>query len=335
MGQRTGRAHDIAAGEAVTTETPVRLPATPVAVPLLKKWPWHGGFVAAYASETGADHAHNEDCCSHVPSAELPAFCGVADGVGGGAHGEIASSTLLAHCARAPREVYRDLAKLADWVSRADAEVRAAIARRTERPGAATLSAAWFPARGEAHVVNVGDCRVYQLKPRRLHCAIERITQDQTYAALGQRPPIHGSADDPARMVGAGAVGTPVVVRVRVRERELLLLCSDGVHKFVVDKEIADIVGRGLMERQPLKAICAALVVAAKRNGSHDDASALLVQRRPRFGARLLWAGALLAALLVLFAMTQTPPAESVALWPDPASVMVRVAQWWQQWSGR
>jgi serine/threonine protein phosphatase PrpC len=319
----------------VTIETPVRLPATPVAAPLRKKWAWHGGFVAAYASETGAEHAQNEDCCSHVPSAEQPDFCGVADGVGGGAHGEIASSTLLAHCARAPREVYRDRARLADWVSRADAEVRAAIARRTERPGAATLSAAWFPARGDAHVVNVGDCRVYQLKPRRSHCAIERVTRDQTYAALGQRPPIHGSADDPARMVGAGAVGTPAVARVRVRERELLLLCSDGVHKFVADREIADIVGRGLAERQPLKAICTALVAAAKRNGSHDDASALLVQRRPWFGARLLLACALLAALLVIFAILQTPSAESAALWPDPASVVAGVAQWWQQWAGR
>jgi PPM family protein phosphatase len=335
MEQRAGCAHDIAAGKAVTTETPVRLPATPVSVPLLRKWPWHGGFIAAYASETGADHAHNEDCCSHVPSAELPAFCGVADGVGGGAHGEIASSTLLAHCARAPREVYRDLAKLADWVSRADAEVRAAIARRTERAGAATLSAAWFPARGAAHVVNVGDCRVYQLKPRRLQCAIERITQDQTYAALGQRPPVHGSADDPARMVGAGAVGTPVVVRVRVRERELLLLCSDGVHKFVADTEIADIVRRGLAERQPLKAICTALVAAAKRNGSHDDASALLVQRRPWFGARLLLACAILAALLAFFAAMQAPAAEGAAFWMDPLSMVARVVQWWQQWAGR
>jgi protein phosphatase len=253
--------------------------------------------------------------------------------VGGGAHGEIASSALLAHCARAPRDVYRDPARLVDWIGRADAEVRTAIGRRTDRPGAATLAAAWFPARGEAHVVNVGDCRVYQLRPQQLRCAIERITQDQTYAALGQRPPANGNADDPARMVGAGAVGIPPVVRVRVRERELLLLCSDGVHKFVADNEIADIVGKGLAEGQSLKAICAALVAAAKQNGGYDDASALLVQRQPWFSMRRLLVGTLLVALLLCLTILQMQSADGSALAPYLASIAAHFSQWWQQWS--
>lgn len=304
----------------MTAETPVRLPATPVAPPRRRQWPWHGGFVAAYASETGTQHARNEDCCSHVPSAEMPVFCGVADGVGGGAHGEIASSALLAHCARAPRDVYRNPAKLIEWVNRADAEVRAAIALRTDRAGAATLAAAWFPAWGEVHVVNVGDCRVYRSQPQRSRCLIERVTRDQTYAALGQRPPANGRADDPARMVGAGAVGTPRVERVRLGERDLLLLCSDGVHKFVADSEIAEIVGQQLADEKPLKAICAALVARAKHNGGHDDASALLVQRRQRFIGRWLWACAVLVALLVGLALLQSAHAETQSV-IDPTAV--------------
>jgi protein phosphatase len=257
----------------------------------------------------------------------------VADGVGGGAHGEIASSVLLAHCAEAPREIYTDPAKLVEWVSRADAEVRAAISRRTDRPGAATLAAAWFPARGEALVVNVGDCRAYKLWPQLTHCAVDQITLDQTYAALGQPPPENGSADDPARMVGAGAVGIPPVVRVRIRRRELLLLCSDGVHKFVTDREISDIVGAGLAEGQPLGAICAALVAAAKKNGGHDDASALLVQRRPWSGVHLLLACAILGALLAAFALMHVESADGVAIWTHPASAWSSVVQWWQQWT--
>lgn len=315
----------------IKSETPVRLPATPVAVPMRRNW--QGGFIAAYATETGTEHPQNEDCCSHVPSAEAPAFCGVADGVGGGAHGEIASSALLAHCARAPREVYRDPAKLIAWVSRADAEVRAAISRRTERPGAATLAAAWFPARGAAHIVNVGDCRVYQLKPQRLRCTVERITQDQTYAALGQRPPPNGNANDPARMVGAGAVGTPAVARIRVREGELLLLCSDGVHKFVSDQEIADIVAVGLAKAQPLKMICAALVATAKQNGSHDDASALLVQRQPWNGTRWLLVCLTIGLTLAVFLASQT--ADGGVSWPDLASIPASLAKLWQEWTGR
>jgi serine/threonine protein phosphatase PrpC len=311
----------------MSLETPVRLPATPVALPVRQKLPWLGGLLAGYASETGVEHAQNEDCCSHVPSAANPSFCGVADGVGGGAHGEIASSTLLAHCARAPLEVYRDPARLTEWVTRADTEVRAAIARRTDKAGAATLAAVWFPARGAALIVNVGDCRVYRLQPRGACCFIERLTQDQTYAMLAQHPPANGSADDPARMVGAGAVGTPPVIRVRFHARELLLLCSDGVHKFVDDMEIAGIVAQGLAGQQPLKLICAGLVAAAKNNGSHDDASALLVQRRHLFKASSwLPAGAILVLVLAALLLTQS---DSLLLMAGS------VVEWWRQWNAR
>src|SRR6185295_158643 len=218
------------------------------------------GLRAAYASEPGSSHARNEDCCSHVPSAERPDFCGVADGLGGGAHGEIASSVLLAHCAQAPRNAYRNPAKLLDWLARADAQVREAIARRGDQSGAATLAAAWFPSQATAYLLNVGDCRVYQLKPQRHRYAIQQLTVDQTYASFAQQPPPNGKPDDPARMVGTGAVGSPPVVKAQIRERELLLLCSDGVHKYVSDEQIADVVSGGLSEGRSLEKICNALV---------------------------------------------------------------------------
>jgi serine/threonine protein phosphatase PrpC len=267
----------------VNKETPVRVPRAAAALAPREQWRWQGGLTAAYASEAGSGHARNEDCCSHVPSAEQPGFCGVADGVGGGAHGEIASSVLLSHCAQAPKETYRDAARLVDWLTRADTQVREAIARRTDQTGAATLAAAWFPSQSTAYLLNVGDCRVYQLRPRKRRYAIEQLTVDQTYASFAQQPPPNGKPNDPARMVGTGAVGSPPVLKTQIRERELLLLCSDGVHKYVSDEQIAEVVSGGLSAGRSLEKICNALVRAAKRNGSHDDASALLVLRRPWF----------------------------------------------------
>jgi len=275
----------------MSSVTPVRLPharSTPVS---REPWRWQSGLTAAYASEPGHDRTRNEDCCSHVPSAERPGFCGVADGVGGGAHGEIASSVLLEHCAQASKNTYRDPARLVEWLAKADSQVREAIARRGDQSGAATLAAAWFPSQSKAYLLNVGDCRVYQLRPHGKYIgnesgssyAIEQLTVDQTYASCAQQPPPNGKPDDPARMVGTGAVGVPPVVKAQIRQRDLLLLCSDGVHKFVSDRQIADVVGGGLGSGNSLGAICNALVRAAKRNGSHDDASALLVLRRPWF----------------------------------------------------
>ena len=312
----------------MNTETPVYRPQAiaPSLPEMHLQGAWRGGLRAAYASVTGTSHERNEDCCSHVPSAERPAFCGVADGVGGGAHGEIASSVLLRHCAQAPKSAWSDPAKLVAWLARADGEVREAIARRTDQAGAATLAAAWFPSPGTAYVLNVGDCRAYQLKPHGKGYGIQRLTVDQTYASLAQEPPPNGKPEDPARMVGAGAVGTPPVVKAQLRERDLLLLCSDGLHKFVPDVQIAGIVAAGQAERKSLEYICGELVRAAKKNGSRDDASALLVLRRPWFMARWVYACAVVAILLagllagaqIAFAETQSviDPTEMPAVPP-------------------
>ena len=206
---------------------------------------------------------------------------------------------------RRRRTTYSDPARLIEWLTRADAQVREAIARRTDRAGAATLAAAWFPSQSTAYLLNVGDCRVYQLKPRRQGYAIRQLTVDQTYASFAQEPPPDGRPDDPARMVGAGAVGIPPVVKARIRARELLLLCSDGVHKFVSDDEMAGCRFERTQEREfAEKRSASRLVHAAKRNGSRDDASALLVMRRPWFTPRWMYGCALAAALLLWFLLT-------------------------------
>ena len=322
----------------MTTETPVQTPPVPRPTPVLppfQPWQWPGGLTAAYASQAGRDHERNEDSCSHIPSAERPGFCGVADGVGGGAHGDIASRVLLAHCARAPKEAYSDPDRLIEWLTRADSQVRAAVARRTRKAGAATLAAAWFPSQRTAYLLNVGDCRVYQLKPRRQGYGIRQLTVDQTYASFSQEPPLDGRPDDPARMVGAGAVGIPPVVRTRMRSRALLLLCSDGVHRFVSDDEMAGIVSNGLRSGDSLRTICSRLVHAARRNGSRDDASALLVMRHQWFRPRWMYAFLLAVILLLCFwlgtAVAETrsviDPVEAPAPKKPPAPAAVEPQQ--------
>lgn len=290
----------------MSNETPVERPRAAAVPPFYRRWRWQGGLTAAYASAAGSGRGRNEDCCSHVPSAERPGFCGVSDGVGGGAHGEIASSILLMHCAQAPEQTYRDPARLQEWLTRADARVRAAIASRTAQAGAATLAAAWFPSQSTAYLLSVGDCRVYHLTPRGQHYAIQQLTVDQTYASFAQQPPPNGSPDDPARMVGSGAVGIPFTVKARIRERDLLLLCSDGLHKFVPDEQLAEIVANGIGDGHSLDTICGTLLGAARRNGSHDDASALLVLRRPWFTPRWAYGCAVAAALLLGFILEWT-----------------------------
>jgi hypothetical protein len=174
------------------------------------------------------------------------------------------------------------------------------------------------------------------LKPRKQRYAIQQLTVDQTYASFAQQPPPNGRPDDPARMVGAGAVGIPPVVKAQIRERELLLLCSDGVHKFVSDEQIADVVSGGLGDGSSLETICDALVNAAKKNGSYDDASALLVLRRPWFTPRWAYGCALAAVLLLWFLLAQGDgfPEKTISLGTQVQSFGERMARTWRDWPG-
>ena len=120
----------------------------------------------------------------------------------------------------------------------------------------------------------VGDCRAYRI--RRNTATAEALTTDDTYRHLGETPPRGGSLDDPARMVGNGAVDAPNVRAIDTAPGDTLILCSDGAHRHVSADELARIVST----RATLASRCERLVDHARSAGSHDDATVLLIERR-------------------------------------------------------
>jgi serine/threonine protein phosphatase PrpC len=125
------------------------------------------------------------------------------------------------------------------------------------------------------------------------------LTVDDTYRHLREAPPPGGSRDDPARMVGNGAVSAPNVRAVALGGSEMLVICSDGVHKHVEPVELSDVLhGSASLARR-----CGRLLALARARGSGDDATVLVVRREPRAAAALLAlaAGGALVALVVAF----------------------------------
>ncbi len=284
------------------TTTSAESPSTPLLVkPKKKAWRWRGGLEAAAASLVGLNHSKNEDSYRYLTSSDAPDFCAVADGVGGGACGDIASKVLIEHCAKATPQIARDPASLVAWLQVSDMVVRGEVAQHSTEAGASTLVAAWFLSTNLCHVVNIGDCRAYLLRPKRGTYSIKQVTIDQTYAALGLQPPTGGSEDDPACMAGVGAVGVPPVVKVKLKEHDILLLCSDGLHKFIEDNKISEILCEKISKKQSLESLCQELVKKAKENKSHDDITVVLVKRHPWFGVdQVSWFSLLVAFGLAL-----------------------------------
>jgi serine/threonine protein phosphatase PrpC len=238
----------------------------------------------AVASSCGSQHESNEDAHSALdPPGQL--FV-VADGVGGGAMAQLASAELVAHLHAALGATPPDAERVRRAVLDADRAIARRIAQVTAAPGAATV-ALCAPVNRMASqwlVAWVGDCRVYRLALRGAQ-EIELLSCDDTFRQLGEAPPAGGSLDDPARMVGNGATLGANVALHALASGDLLLLCSDGVHKHLDGPAWR----RVLSQPASLVQRCQELIGVARANGSADDATVLLLQRsafslpRPRW----------------------------------------------------
>jgi serine/threonine protein phosphatase PrpC len=261
----------------------------------VRETPWVRLEMAA-ASVRGRGRAINEDWHSTL-NGSAPLFV-VADGVGGGAMAARASRELVRRLHQRLDGCRIDAGAIRDALLSADREVSRSIARRTDASGAATVAlcagkgmllSRWL-------VAWVGDCRVYRIGTAADEPA-QLLTVDDTYRHLSEPPPLGGSCDDPARMVGNGAVSTPNVEQVALRRGEMLAICSDGVHKYVAAHDLSSV----LQGPAPLARRCDRLLALARARGSGDDATVLVVRREPR-RARLVWSAAAsvcLAALLL------------------------------------
>ena len=229
---------------------------------------------AAVASSCGSQHAVNED--AHSALGRSGRLFVVADGVGGGAMAQMASRLLVAHLHHALEGQPVDAARVASAMLGADRAIADAIARVTERPGAATvaLCAPLDASAARWLVAWVGDCRVYRWSARGTG-ALDLLTHDDTFAHLGETPPAGGSPYDPARMVGNGATtGANAAVHGLGRD-DVIVLCSDGVHKHLERRDWCGVLAAPVSLAQRGEA----LVAVARKRGSVDDATVLLLHR--------------------------------------------------------
>ncbi len=239
----------------------------------------HGGalgrFEVAVASTCGSQHAGNEDAYS--PLDGRGDLFVVADGVGGGALAALASRELVDSLHESLAGARPDAQRVSRAVLDADRRIARRIALLTDAPGAATvvLCAPMNLFASKWLVGWVGDCRAYRLAAAP-HAALEPLTLDHTFLHLDEAPPRGGSPDDPARMVGNGAVTSASVALHDLGAGDLLVLCSDGVHKHLDERDWVRLLRQ---EQQPLARRCDELVALARAHGSVDDATVLLVQR--------------------------------------------------------
>jgi PPM family protein phosphatase len=201
----------------------------------------------------------------------------VSDGMGGAQAGEVASAlvieTLTREIAEAPLETPRDTT-LTEAILRAHEVVRVEGKRAHARMGA-TLTAVFVRA-GRAYIAEVGDSRAYLLRAGQ----IVQLTHDQSMVQLLVDSGIIGREDashSPMRNVILQAMGHQRDLKVALgkldlRDRDCLILCSDGLTGHVSDEEIREVVRDA--QRPDLAA--EKLVALANERGGKDNITVIV-----------------------------------------------------------
>lgn len=246
------------------------------------------GWIWAAARRIGTRHLAQggrcEDAADGATRPDGALALALADGVSGGACGDVAARALVGHVLDTP-----GLEQVRDWMQEeAEAGVRAALDRHTQAAGAATFAAAWIAPDGRGLYTRVGDCRAHLWQADADgRIDLRPLLPDQTLAYMGYVPPNHVKAGNPAHMVGNGNMGPLEWLEFTVPAGGGLLLCSDGLHAVVPAAELA-----ARLQALPhpasaaeLETLCETLIDLAQALGGEDDVSVLLAQRQYPQGA--------------------------------------------------
>jgi serine/threonine protein phosphatase PrpC len=223
-----------------------------------------------FASKTGPRKA-NEDFAGAVSGSDLPeprqeVIAAIADGIGGAKGGRVAAETAV----RGFLDGFCDLPETME-VQRAGAKIVSAlngwintIGRQDPKLAGMGCTLTALVLRGRvAHLLHVGDTRAYRLSGERLTClTTDHVRQDG-----------RGRSHTLNRALGVEAEVRLDYATQPVTLHDRFLLCSDGVHGFLTEQSIADI----LRERSAPEDTAGALVATALRSGSTDNCTALVL----------------------------------------------------------
>ena len=247
---------------------------------------------ASGLSDVGKKRQHNEDAMLIEPALGLYI---VADGMGGHAAGEVASNwaiKIVKEHISSHRKVLSDLADkptparraaasalVEGSIQRACAEIYRSANADLSKRGMGTTLACLAVAGNRGVIGHVGDSRIYLVRDGQCH----RLTEDHTLVAAQLKAGTiskEQAASSQYRNVITRAVGIQESVQVDtliidMLPHDVFILCSDGLHGYLTDGEIAP-----LVDAVDIEQLAAKLVDIANERCGRDNITAVAVAVR-------------------------------------------------------
>jgi serine/threonine protein phosphatase PrpC len=259
-------------------------------------------FQAAGKTDIGLVRTNNEDNFGFDLRRGIFVVC---DGMGGAAAGEVASKiavdTVLAYFRSDPGHpespvlgrkfegVSDQAAGLANAIQLANQAIQEAAAHNPNRSGMGSTIVAVCLNGNLFSIANVGDSRIYLVRGE----AIQQLTSDHSLVMEQVRRgllTVEEAEKSEMQNVIVRALGSEDSVEPDLEDHEfapgdVLLLCSDGMSRYVKEDKMLEVVGNA----GSLNEACDALIDAAKNGGSDDNITCLLLRAAEQsWGERLI-----------------------------------------------
>jgi len=244
---------------------------------------------AAGKTDIGVVRKNNEDNFGFDTRLGIFVVC---DGMGGAAAGEVASKiavdTVLGYFAKGDkargeevlgREI-TEVSPMANELNKAVQLANRAIRAAAAQEGHSGMGCTLVAARIEENlfsIAHVGDSRIYLIRGG----AIQQLTTDHSLVMEQVRRGMitleeaeHFEMQNViVRALGSEDTVEPDLADLSLEEGDTLLLCSDGLSRYVKEGPIMEMIaGKNLEEA------CDALIEAAKKGGSDDNITCLLIR---------------------------------------------------------
>ncbi|MFN6961424.1 MAG: Stp1/IreP family PP2C-type Ser/Thr phosphatase [Rhodocyclaceae bacterium] len=249
------------------------------------------------ASDTGRVRPNNEDAV--FADARL-GLAVLADGMGGHNAGEVASRMAITAIGSELTHAFATIPPhrptpqggpyarevLVDVIERTNAAIHLAARQNRHYAGMGTTLVAVQFFDDRLVVAHVGDSRLYRLRLGELVCLTRDHSFLQEQLDMGMIAP-EQARHSPYRYLVTRALGAetevvPDVAEHAVEPGDLYLLCSDGLHDMVDDREIAVILEEFSAD---LPRCAAQLIETANRHGGRDNVSVILAKIKQAFPA--------------------------------------------------
>jgi len=244
-------------------------------------------------SDRGLFRTKNEDCYLCNPEQKL--FL-VADGIGGHPGGEIASkitiNTIEEFVTRSRsedltwpipyrKELSLEQNRLLAAATSANQKIRGLALQNFSIEGMGTTLVGIIIEGNLLAVINIGDSRLYRIRDNH----IEQITEDHTVARAMESMGLlttEEASSNPQKHILTSALGIGQLATIKVdifpveiREKDLFLLCSDGLYDMLGDAELLEAV-RSIRD-ESLEKAGISLIEKAKLAGGNDNITVILL----------------------------------------------------------